>query len=361
MIHLSPQTLHHAARREPLVSVVIPSYNTAPYLERAVRSALAQTMADLEVIVVDDASSDASVEVARRLARSDPRVRVLARTRNRGVSATQNRGMREARGEWIGLLHADDVWLPERLERLLAVADGADTVSDDVYRIHPAAGRGYSCLRGRWYRPLFLAEPCWLTPHDLVRHHLGVLKPLFRRTFVQRHQLAYNPRLAALEDFHFYLQGLLAGAQWRQVPEAYYLWYVRADAATSIVWELFERDDVLGQTRALLGDPRIRRDPRLVALLEAFIEEDRVNVHIGAIKRRLRRGQLRAALGALLGRPTDVPAVVSLVAKHLYAGAHWRWTGFRMDRGVASRTARRGFPAGFDPGMPRLRRAAGSS
>src|SRR5215217_3734904 len=104
----------------PRVSVIVPAYNAAGYLERALASALAQTMPDLEVIVVDDASSDTTFEVACKIAARASRVRVLRNERNSGENASRNRAISTARGEWIALLDADDEWLPERLERMLA-------------------------------------------------------------------------------------------------------------------------------------------------------------------------------------------------------------------------------------------------
>ncbi len=116
----------------PRVSVIVPAYNVAGYLERALGSALVQTMPDLEVIVVDDASGDATFEVAHRISVRDPRVRVLRNKRNCGPSASRNRAIGAARGEWIALLDGDDAWLPERLERMTAYADKADVISDDI-------------------------------------------------------------------------------------------------------------------------------------------------------------------------------------------------------------------------------------
>jgi len=103
----------------PLVSVVIPAYNCAPYVEQSIRSVLNQPLAELEVIVVDDASTDATARVLERLAREDARLRVLSLPQNSGQGACRNRGVRAARGRYLAFLDADDLWLADKLTRQL--------------------------------------------------------------------------------------------------------------------------------------------------------------------------------------------------------------------------------------------------
>jgi len=101
----------------PLVSVVVPCYNAARFLERTLQSVLEQTHRGLEVIVVDDASTDDSVALTERLTRRDARVRLIRRSRNAGTpGAPRNEGVAVARGEWIAFLDADDLWHPRKLE-----------------------------------------------------------------------------------------------------------------------------------------------------------------------------------------------------------------------------------------------------
>jgi glycosyltransferase involved in cell wall biosynthesis len=101
------------------VSVVIPCFNAAPYVVAAVQSALTQQAADVEVIVVDDGSSDGSAD---RVAAQCPSARVL-RQPNAGVAAARNRGMQAATGEWIAFLDADDIWLPGKLDAQLSALE----------------------------------------------------------------------------------------------------------------------------------------------------------------------------------------------------------------------------------------------
>lgn len=104
----------------PAVSVIVPLYNKRRYVARAVQSALQQTVRELELIVVDDGSTDGSIEELARF-RGDQRLRIV-RQDNAGVSAARNRGVREARAELCAFLDADDIFLPQHLEGLAELA-----------------------------------------------------------------------------------------------------------------------------------------------------------------------------------------------------------------------------------------------
>ena len=111
-----------------LVSVVMPVYNASKYLEEAVESVLKQTYENFELIMIDDCSKDNSLEIARRYEAQDPRVRVIAGETNQGVARVRNRGILEAKGDYIALLDSDDVWVDTKLERQLRLleSEGAE-------------------------------------------------------------------------------------------------------------------------------------------------------------------------------------------------------------------------------------------
>lgn len=106
------------------VSVIIPAYNAAGYIGRTLQSLRAQSFADFEAIVVDDGSKDDTAEVVRRIAETDPRVRLI-RQANAGVAAARNRAVAEARGRYIANLDADDMWRPTFLERTVGALEAA--------------------------------------------------------------------------------------------------------------------------------------------------------------------------------------------------------------------------------------------
>ncbi len=101
------------------VSVVIPVHNGERYLTQAIESVLAQTFRDFELLIVDDGSTDGSSAIMDRCARRDARIRILSQV-NRGVSAAGNLGFEKARGEWVARLDADDLFLPDKLQRQIA-------------------------------------------------------------------------------------------------------------------------------------------------------------------------------------------------------------------------------------------------
>jgi glycosyltransferase involved in cell wall biosynthesis len=122
----------------PLVTVIVPVFNGRDYLNAAIESVLAQTVGRLEVVVVDDGSTDGSGEAAVAIAGRDRRVRVL-RQENRGLSSARNTGLRAARAQYVAFLDSDDLWLPHKLERQLPLLAPHRVVFGDAFLIRDAA------------------------------------------------------------------------------------------------------------------------------------------------------------------------------------------------------------------------------
>ena len=127
----------------PLISVIIPAFNAASVIGETLESVRHQTFENFEVIMVDDGSTDDTSAIAQKFCVSDPRFSLI-RQANCGVSAARNRAIRQARGEWIAFLDADDVWMPQKLERQM-----------DLGRQNPRANL------------LFTNFYMWDDPHDL--------------------------------------------------------------------------------------------------------------------------------------------------------------------------------------------------
>lgn len=115
-MHIARREQHARLDYSKTVSVIIPLYDGAPFIEHAIKSALAQTCPPLEVLVCDDMSSDGGDALVETLFSNSPNVHVLRAQKNSGPGAARNRGVKEAKGDIIAFLDSDDLWLPQKLE-----------------------------------------------------------------------------------------------------------------------------------------------------------------------------------------------------------------------------------------------------
>ncbi|MEO0466074.1 MAG: glycosyltransferase family 2 protein [Pseudomonadota bacterium] len=219
-----------AETRTPRVSIIIPAYRCADTLPAAIESGLAQSAA-CEVIVVDDASGDDTVAVARAMAARLPGLTVLEQPINQGPAAARNRAILTARGDWIALLDADDRMEPERVENLLALAEAHqwDLVADDLIRVtdwdDPASRRRHWRDDEIGEIDVSLAQFARQNHYDHSGHgrELGYLKPLMNRTFLLDHELWYDESMRLGEDFDLYARALVAEARFGLTdPAGYY-------------------------------------------------------------------------------------------------------------------------------------------
>ena len=100
-----------------LVSIIMPSYNTAKYIEESIKSVQNQTYENWELIIVDDCSTDNTDEIVKKYIESDKRIHYFKNDKNSGAAVSRNRALREAKGKWIAFLDSDDLWLPEKLQK----------------------------------------------------------------------------------------------------------------------------------------------------------------------------------------------------------------------------------------------------
>ncbi len=119
--------------QEPLVSVILPTYNRAACVTRAIASVLEQTYPNIELFVVDDGSTDNTREIVENIA--DTRLHYMRTPVNRGVAAARNAGIRRAKGAYIAFQDSDDVWMPDKLEKQVAQLEQADNTMALSYHI----------------------------------------------------------------------------------------------------------------------------------------------------------------------------------------------------------------------------------
>ena len=221
----------------PAVSVIIPAHDAAAFLADAIASSLAQSLEDIEVIVVDDGSHDATWSIIGAAAAADSRIRPVRRPAAGGPGAARNAALAVARGRWIAPLDADDLFAPDRLRRLVAQAEGfgTDLVADNPERRDYATGRTLGQLL-----PGPLPEAP-LGPLELIQGDmpdqpaaakLGFLKPLFRREFLTRHGLHYAEDIRVGEDVLLVFACLAMGARMQLLPEPGYVYRIRTGSVS---------------------------------------------------------------------------------------------------------------------------------
>jgi GT2 family glycosyltransferase/glycosyltransferase involved in cell wall biosynthesis len=205
--------------------VIIANYNGERFLRDALASACNQTLRAIEILVIDDASSDTSVEIANKLAAEDARIRVISRETRSGPGAARNDGIAAARGQWIAVLDSDDMMHPSRLADLVREAElwNADICADDLLIFQDGAPP--SSHLSPHQRKLG-----WVTAADFVDRiygrepSLGYLKPLISTAFLRTHGIRYEPELLIGEDYNLILKLLAKGAKFRLLDTLTYFY-----------------------------------------------------------------------------------------------------------------------------------------
>lgn len=301
----------------PDVSVVIAAYNAADTVTRTILSALAQRDISVEILVVDDCSTDQTRAIVSAL--GEPAVRLLKLDRNRGPGGARNAGFAASRGRWIAVLDSDDTMRPDRLHRLITAAEreNAAAVVDNLDVLH---------LDGRTERMFpenLLAEmptltlPAFIDSNRVFRstHNFGYMKPVFRRVFLQDNDIAFDETLRIGEDYLLLASVLAAGGRCAVVPEAGYSYHIR-EVSISRTLHLHHVEAMLAGDRRFLSRFPLtgaaaaaqRRRTRSIEEARAFL----------ALVQHLKNRSLGPALKVALGDPVALRHLAMPIA------ARWR-------------------------------------
>jgi succinoglycan biosynthesis protein ExoO len=294
------------------VSIVIPIFNSAATLARAVNSALRQTVSPLEVLIVDDGSRDASLAEARGMAAQDQRVRVIALTENHGKPFAMNRAIAEARGVWIAVLDADDRYADDRLARLIATAErnDADLVADNQYFLDAGAGQIVRTAFSPACGDRILTKRDFIAGSDpFAEFNFGMLKPVVRADFLRRTGLRYRESARLSEDFLYLVEFFAAGGRAFLVAQPLYHW-TQAFGSLSRRWtetgsgpwryDFLAARTANAEVRDALREPR---DSDLIALLHRRDDA-------------FRRLHLIREVTRSRGPGRGLPAVVLAISRH---------------------------------------------
>jgi glycosyltransferase involved in cell wall biosynthesis len=309
----------------PTVSVIMPAYNVAPYLGAAIESVCAQTYPDLEVIVVDDGSTDDTYAVADAWSRRDSRVRLL-RQRNGGISAARNSALCVSKGPVLAILDSDDLWRPDYLEAQLAVLEARR----DVALLTGNAWNLGSRLDGQAARPFPDSRPEPDLASILGDETAVFIMTVFRREVYETIG-GFDEGFRTNEDYDYWLRAAIAGFRFARNDRPLG-WYRR-------------RDDSLSASEVRMLTGVLRVNAKIRPMLEARPAEmailDRQTARFQA---RLVVAEAHAALEA--GDPSAMQE--SLAALHTLRGGALlgaarvlaRWTPGLLARAYHLRRAR---------------------
>lgn len=214
----------------PKVSVLIPVYNSAPFLEDAIRSILSQTFEDFELLLLNDASTDNSEEIIKTF--SDTRIKYFSNKKNLGISGSRNRLMDLASGEYLAIMDNDDLSLPDRLRKQVEFMDKNPEVAmlgswGKLFCKFPPSPGFFGRLKQRFINLGWI----WCQPehpdiNDMLRGNPVMhSSSMLRRQALVRDNIRYNPSYTPAEDFDLCRQILAAGWKLANLSEVLFLYH----------------------------------------------------------------------------------------------------------------------------------------
>lgn len=311
------------------VSVILPVYDGEPFLRKAIESVLSQTESNLELIAINDGSTDSSLSIIEQYAKKDNRIVIVNLDKNQGLANARNIGLQRAIGNWIAFLDADDWFSPDRLEILIAAGtkQKADMVADSIVVWQPTS-EAESDLNTFIY-PEEPKHPFWVSPERYLIENMpqytsltyGYLKPIIARNFLQTNNLMFDPELRQHEDFQFFFNCLMKGARFLKIPTAhYYYWTHRRTSISNLATpyaSLHRHELFLKVNTEFLYEARERNlddIERLLLLREKKLKEF---IAYDSFTGYLKEKKWHEAFNCLRSNLSALPAVIILFCKAL--------------------------------------------
>lgn len=313
--------------QSPIVSVIMPAFNTAGTILEAVNSVLGQSVRDIELIVCDDCSGDETIDVLSSV--QDQRLRVLRNECNMGPGRSRDRAIALAAAPWIAFIDSDDAWQPHRLERLLAGAGDCDdkVIFDDLMVCHDVRGvmvpwrelHGHDAFgsKGNEVREIRL--------EDYVSAPRLLMQPLFPAHFIRENAIRHSERRFG-EDAEFAMRLAAAGARLFYLPEPLYLYRIREGSLTGTIKDVSQMRQSIEACAGLEGwSPSMHNafQRKIAALRRNEVLYEAVDL--------VRKGALVKAMMRLLANPGALRALPGRLSRHLRYQIH------RVIHGGASR------------------------
>lgn len=207
----------------PLVSVIMPAYNAAAFIEEAIHSVILQTVTEWELLVIDDGSKDDTCRIVQDIAKSDSRVKLLVNEKNMGAAGSRNRGLDVFAGRYVALLDSDDYWKPNMLKKMLARAE--ETGADIIYCSYELVDE-----QGEKVCNDFIVPYATNFEESIVRSVITCSTVLVTDQLAKSHRFPTN---MYHEDIALWFQILRDGGTARGVPDVLAAYRQRSDSKTA--------------------------------------------------------------------------------------------------------------------------------
>lgn len=307
------------------VSVIVAAWNAEDTIERCANSIVAQNSVETEVIIVNDCSTDQTGEKIERLAAMYPQV-ISARTmKNSGPSAARNVGLDLARGEWVGIVDADDTIEPNRLAVLLnaAAKNHADICFDNLSLVQPHGREGQRSVLINNDQAAHLVRPWTVESYASFNKPysspflVGFLKPLIKSAFLNQFDIKYNADLYNSEDYLLMLECIIQGAKICYVDHPLYNYYINETSLSGHFNPDAHRKLIVAESE-LLGRFASALSEREAMAIGGHIESLELAGVTNEIFATFRRGDLRGLSRAVWDDRPNLPIHMSRVVQSIF-------------------------------------------
>ena len=216
---------------QPLVSVIMPAYNSEKYIGKSIESVLAQDYEKFELIIVDDGSKDGTKSIVEQYAKNDIRIKLLEQA-NQGVSVARNKGLDTATGEYVAFLDSDDLWDADNLSVMVQAAEctksGLVCASMDIINAD-----GTKQKENTAYKDGELMD--FVTNNNEIRFFWGIGSVIIRRDILEKYHIRFDEGIAIMEDIGFYIK-IFAVTNLKSVPRVMAHYCKHENSATTAAY-----------------------------------------------------------------------------------------------------------------------------
>ncbi len=299
-------------------SIIIPTYNVSPYIARAVNSAMGQEGVSVEVIVVDNGSTDGTLDILETL--DDHRLKIIRLPENLGPGAARNEGLRAARGRWVAILDGDDCFTSDRLRRLIDLAEKkhADIAVDNLLVVPETQEKPYPMFTPALFNNINAIEllPFMAGPLEKKGHPLSYLKPVFSSEFLKRNGVEYDAGLWVGEDYLIMAHCLILNGKCIVDHNTGYRWTKRLGSVSSRIpstrWQMMiNAEEIFAKKYNLKGELRRAQDERIGFMNKMKIYEQAIES--------LKRREIFRATKIIFENPQIIPLFKEPLANRLPA------------------------------------------